>query len=374
MLALIHAYSRRNAGDGLLVNLSLDRLRRAGVSSEECEVFALDADSFSDLPHVHRVGVPGRRPSLEMIPAAGQLAASALEGATRRRVQVGRLAEVLARADAIVAVGGGYLRTGSAVSSLGTLLNHVPQLATAARSTAPTVYLPQSIGPLAGPVGSLVARLLRRIDVVCVRDDRSQKEVGRHVSAVRCPDLAVLRLGEQLEGPSASAGEDGRVVLVARGLPKGGAYEERLDALARRLGDVLWAVQAEGLGGKSDLAFYERLGIGSDGRLLDVLQGGEAGVVVSTRLHGAVQSLLAGVPAIHLGYERKSWGAYEDLGLSSYVHSARKFDPEVVATQARALLTDPTDFWNRVERKRPALLEDSERLTGMLRERLAGGG
>jgi polysaccharide pyruvyl transferase WcaK-like protein len=371
MVALIHAYSRRNAGDGLLVDLSLDRLRRAGVAREDCEVFALDAASFSDLPHVHQIGVPGRRPSLSMIPAGAQLAAAVMDGATSRRVRLGRLAEVLAQADAIVAVGGGYLRTGNVVSSLGTVLNHIPQLATAARSTAPTVYLPQSIGPLRGPVGSLVARLLRRIDLVCVRDDRSGDELRPFLSAVRFPDLAVLQLGEQLDGLSPTAPGGGRVVLVGRELTNGRPYEERLLALADRLGEVVWAAQAEGLGTKSDLSLYERLGVRSAGRLLDLLNGGDPGVVVSTRLHGAVQSLLAGVPAVHLGYERKSWGAYGDLGLSNYTHNARTFDPDVVAAQARALLADPADFWKRVEGQRPALLEASERLTGMLRERLA---
>jgi polysaccharide pyruvyl transferase WcaK-like protein len=374
MVALIHAYSRRNAGDGLLVDLSLDRLRRAGVAWEDCEVFALDAASFSDLPHVHQVGVPGRRPSPSMIPAGAQLAASVLEGATGRRVRLGRLAEVLARAGAIVAVGGGYLRTGTAVSSLGTLLNHIPQLATAARSTAQTVYLPQSIGPLRGPVGGLVARLLRRIDLVCVRDDRSRDELRPFLSPVRFPDLAVLQLGEQLGGLNQTARNGGRVVLVGRELPNGRPYEERLLALADRLGEVVWAAQAEGLGTKSDLSLYERLGVRSGGRLLDVLNDSDPGVVVSTRLHGAVQSLLAGVPAVHLGYERKSWGAYADLGLSNYTHDARTFDPDAVAAQTRALLADPADFWKRVEGQRPALLEASERLTGMLRERLAGAG
>jgi polysaccharide pyruvyl transferase WcaK-like protein len=374
MVALLHAYSRRNAGDGLLVDLSLEHLRRGGIPREECEVFALDAGSFSDLPHVHQVGVPGRRPSPGMIPAGAQLAASTLEGATRGRVHLGRLAEVLARADAIVAVGGGYLRAGTLVSSLGTLLNHVPQLATASRSTAPTFYLPQSIGPLRGPIGSLVARLLRRMDVVCVRDDRSADELRPHLPAVRFPDLGVIEVGEQLGDLSSSVRGDGRIVLVGRELTNGQRYADRLLALAERLGDVVWAAQAEGVGSKSDLGFYERLGIEADGRLVELLDGERPGVVVSTRLHGAIQSLLAGVPAVHLGYERKSWGAYQDLGLSEYVHSARSFDPEAVAVQTQALRADPTDFWRRVRRQRPALLRASEGLTRMLRERLGAVG
>ena len=370
MVALIHAYSRRNAGDGLLVDLSLERLRRAGVRSEDCEVFALDAASFSDLAHVHQVGVPGRRPSLAMIPAGAQLAASGLERGTGGRLRLGTLAEMLGRADATVAVGGGYLRAGTAMSSFGTLLNHVPQLGGAARLAAPTLYLPQSVGPLRGPVGALVRRLLRGVDVVCVRDDRSVEELEPDRPVLRVPDLAVLRLAEGLDDICSRDGGGGPVVLVARELPEGGRYEEGLRALARSLGAVVWATQAEGVGSKSDLAFYERLGIRSAGPLRDVLERERPGVVISTRLHGAIQALLAGVPAIHLGYERKSWGAYDDLGLAAYVHGARAFAPDEVARQARKLLADPSEFWEQIEGRRPPLLEASERLTGVLREYL----
>jgi polysaccharide pyruvyl transferase WcaK-like protein len=75
-------------------------------------------------------------------------------------------------------------------------------------------------------------------------------------------------------------------------------------------------------------------------------------------------------PAIHLGYERKSWGAYNDLGLSEYGHSARSFDPEVVSVRAQGLLADASDSWSRVERQRPALFEASERLTAMVGRRV----
>jgi polysaccharide pyruvyl transferase WcaK-like protein len=108
--------------------------------------------------------------------------------------------------------------------------------------------------------------------------------------------------------------------------------------------------------------------------LLDLLENGLPGVVVSTRLHGAVQSLLAGVPAVHLGYERKSWSAYEDLGLSDYVHNARSFDPAAVAAQALALVPDPSAFWQRIEERRPALAESSQRLDTVLSEHLSAVG
>jgi polysaccharide pyruvyl transferase WcaK-like protein len=118
---------------------------------------------------------------------------------------------------------------------------------------------------------------------------------------------------------------------------------------------------------KSDRTFYDDLAITPDGRLLELLAAGGTGPVVSVRLHGALQSVLAGVPAVHLGYERKSWGAYEDLGLGEYVHDARRFDPEAVAAQVRALQADPTSFWSAVAVRQPDLVAMSDRLTEDLR-------
>ena len=92
-----------------------------------------------------------------------------------------------------MSVGGGYLRAGDAPESFGTLFNHFPQLVAAGRSDAPSVYLPQSIGPLKGPVGTLVRRALARIDQCCLRDESSVREVGPRVTVTRLPDLKYVR-------------------------------------------------------------------------------------------------------------------------------------------------------------------------------------
>jgi polysaccharide pyruvyl transferase WcaK-like protein len=42
-------------------------------------------------------------------------------------------------------------------------------------------------------------------------------------------------------------------------------------------------------------------------------------LVISVRLHGAIESLLSGVPAYHISYERKGFGAYQDMGVEDWV-------------------------------------------------------
>jgi hypothetical protein len=48
-------------------------------------------------------------------------------------------------------------------------------------------------------------------------------------------------------------------------------------------------------------------------------------------LHGALESILHGVPAYHLSYERKGFGAYDDLGVGDWVANAADFDAAAVA-------------------------------------------
>ncbi len=371
-VAVVHAYSRVNRGDGLLVDLTLERLARAGVGVGSCVVCALDPASFADLPRTVGVGTAGRAADRDAVAAAGRgvaVAAGAVHPALARTAA----ARALADAEAFVAVGGGYLRTGSRVNAVGTALNHLPQLLAVTRSGRPSLYLPQSVGPLEGPVGRVVARSLGRVGSLHVRDDRSVATLDGMVAVTRTPDLAVLDLAERLVD-RAQDGGGGPTLLIGRALPGADRFGERLLDLAGRLGDVSWAVQAEGSTAKSDRTFYAALGVPVAGRTADLLERREWGAVVSVRLHGALEALLAGVPAIHLGYERKSWGAYEDLGLAGYVHPARSFAPEAVAAQVAALRADPEPYWAALARRRPALVERSEALDADVAATLARAG
>ena len=367
MYLILHAFSRRNAGDGLLVDLTFEALADAGINRTDCALVALDPESFNDVDQVYRApGEPSARPSLRLAMAGLEVLSDAVTAGG-----LGQIDRLARDAQGLVGVGGGYLVADTPIRQLGVLFNHLVQVKVAGRSRAPTIYLPQSIGPLHGPVGRMTAHHLRRIDRLYVRDDLTLAEVrGAHVR--RCSDLAVMKLARDLARSAAGERGDASTVIVGRDLPKAGDYVGRL----RRLGAVVnaprWAVQADLNGRRSDRAFYQRNGFVDGGDLSCLLAQGRPGVVVSVRLHGAISSLIAGRPAIHLAYERKGWGAYEDLGIAAYAHDARTFDPDAVAAQARDLHDDPEPFWTRVHKAAPALRTQYDAMVSDMRARLVG--
>ena len=140
--------------------------------------------------------------------------------------------------------------------------------------------------------------------------------------------------------------------LVFRDLqnkPYRNAYLERVRALMTLLPDAKLAIQARGRGNSDDVFYREHLGVDNAAMLKDVLAERSA-IVVSVRLHGSLESVLAGVPSVHIAYERKGHAAFGDLGLDDFVFHASDFDPIAVANAVRLL--DEEQYWLRVERRR----------------------
>jgi polysaccharide pyruvyl transferase WcaK-like protein len=354
MLVLLQAYSNGNAGDGLLVEESVRLFKDAGVDPTDVTVAALDSASFSGRPY-----------RIHEFPPGPSKVRGALVGAASMAVPNPALLDLCRRADAVIGVGGGYLRAGGLDESVTTVVAHLSQIRVAVACGRPSVYLPQSIGPLHGATGKLVTSMVSRLDRVYVRDDKSMQELGYLPNVRRAPDLVAMRIGEQLERPSLPGG--GPIVVVARALKDAAGYVERLTELRRQLPDAIWAVQSS-VRDHDDAAFYEQIGVpGPWPKLSDVLDGPQAGVVVSVRLHGSLTALWRGWPSIHLSYERKGPGAYGDLGVQPYLHEARTFDPAVVASQARELARDSGDFFDALGTCRTQLSDARKELVETVR-------
>jgi len=117
------------------------------------------------------------------------------------------------------------------------------------------------------------------------------------------------------------------------------------------------------------LALMTDLGEVSHAQLMSPTQA-QPRVVIAVRLHAALMALAAGHYVIHLGYERKGWGAFSDLGLDDYVHSVRDFSVSRVAKQVEALLYDPGErelYSERVQSSLGGVADTSKELVAALR-------
>lgn len=344
---ILHAYSPSNSGDGLLVQLALDAIERS-LGEFDYAVVASDAAGFG-----------GREPIQWGWPqplARSRWRRASMVVATALR-RPGRVAKAAAEADLIVAVGGAYLRGGDRIESFKSWGAHYGQLSVAARHGHKAVYLPQSIGPYHGLYERATVAKLSQIGTVFVRDDRTLADLEGRVNVRRVPDMAIMEWGRTFTPPRPLSTLS--PVFVARDLPRPRTYYDLLSDISNS-GEFEWAIQATG-SGNNDIPVTTRFGGPSARPLTEVLSQDPPRIVVSTRLHGSLSSIIAGFPSIHLTYERKGWSAFQDLGLSRFVISARDARLDDIKRLVDEITAEPEHYWQEVAEAR-SRIEDSRTL------------
>lgn len=364
-VVITHAYSTSNRGDGLLVDLAIAAIVRSLGPDVEIGVLAIDAASFDgnfkvfQYPPAH--GGVGQRVSATL----KLVAATASGNGLLEALGLGDFG----RPDLFVGVGGGYMRLDGGVSSLKAFVAHGLQMRATLATGIPTYYLSQSVGPLHGPLGKLMCSWVAKLGRINVRDDRSVKlleDMGAS-NVVRRPDMAIFSIAQQLDATQKTASRAGPPRLIARELKRQSevktAYEQKLNQLITSIQDLAPALQSSGRG-NDDPAFYAAMGWNANSPFLrDLIAQGELPrAIVSVRLHGALEAIRAGVPTVHLSYERKGFGAFADLGIGEYVHNVNDFDLELVVRQMNELIADPTEYWRRVHDNMNAISENYELL------------
>ncbi|SMH34740.1 Polysaccharide pyruvyl transferase family protein WcaK [Rathayibacter oskolensis] len=366
-ITLVHAYSSTNSGDGLLVEeaagLVRDAFPTAVITLVATDPQSFDGNRFAAVLHPATGGSSG-------VSRVEALLRGAALVATGRRAAP--LEAIIAGSDLVVAVGGGYLRGKSPVEAAKMIFAHYLQMPRA-KDRTPFIYLPQSIGPLRFGSKRLVAARLRNATLVVGRDDRTVAELASD-NVIRRPDMALLGLPSEWDASGVVAPSNGTPIgLVARELSSTPArirrYRSRIGQLAVSPGFELLA-QATARG-NDDPSFYRTLGFDAPVRTLRAAVARESEsrpqVVVSVRLHGSIQTIRSGVPSIHLSYERKGFGAYDDLGISKYVHNVFDFEPDLILSQVAELTEDPSEYWSSVGKAVGSLAEARADLVERLR-------
>ncbi|NYD68525.1 polysaccharide pyruvyl transferase family protein [Agromyces atrinae] len=310
---ILHGYSASNAGDGLLVVETIGLIREALGADTRFTLAAGHPETFADLD------------------------ATVVDSSLVPHLPRAPMRKVLREIDSfdlVVGVGGGYLRAGRPREALVAVLAHGYQLRAAARRIGPVVYLPQSIGPFRVPGSSwFFRRYLARVDEVHLRDPRSIAEVDLP-NTTRTPDLALLTREFVERAPGLP---DPVPVLTVR--PVHGQVSAGVIELRRALGTVDGYVQSTGAGNddvRAMASLSPRRTLSRDEYLSPE---GPRRVVVAVRLHAAIMAINAGHRVIHLSYERKGFGAFDDLGIGQYVHNVNSFDVATVRDQVDELLT-----------------------------------
>lgn len=344
-IALVHAYRAANRGDGWLVELSRQLVRDA--TGTEPTVYALDPTGLG--PDAKAVLPPPLRPR-----AAVSAVLSMTAGSARWSSHVLQLPDP-EELTAAIGLGGGYLRSLDPVHELIFRAHHLPQLRLVARMGPRGAYLPVSVGPFRRGLGRLVRRELGSVGWIATRDDRSARYLSGHASPWRVPDLAACRVGVQQ--PTFEAGEAGVIGVVLRSLGHSDLGFSAVSILEQRGFKPRFGIQSSSGRTNDDRPHYARRGVLNQAEDFgDLLRSGpRPAVILAGRLHAALDAIAAGYPTIHLGYERKSVGAFNDLGLGDYVVDAWSGRADDLADRLAALAADPEPYWERLSGRFDAL-------------------
>ncbi|MFZ1721886.1 MAG: polysaccharide pyruvyl transferase family protein [Microgenomates group bacterium] len=251
-------------------------------------------------------------------------------------------------ADAIVFVGGGYLRSKKGLSQSLNFILHVLPFALASTTVAKTVVAPISVGPFAYTWQSRVtAWIFRRLDVVTVRERFSHKlltsaGMSGHVLAtdhalLMTPGKKTGRNGASKNKPSKNAKTIGftirnwldsvaqqeleqsyAVALAEVSKATGASIQPIIQVSAPRFGedDGTATAKVVGLLKEAGIPVKPMVQIKNVAHGKDVY--GDLSVLVGMRMHSNIFAGTQFVPFVPISYEYKTEGISEDFGLSEF--------------------------------------------------------
>ncbi|MGD2165209.1 MAG: polysaccharide pyruvyl transferase family protein [Anaerolineae bacterium] len=212
------------------------------------------------------------------------------------------------------------------------------------------VLLPQSFGPIEGPIQRFLARLtFEGVSSILARERRSQaflKELGVRLPAAVVPDLAFGLASSRVDRSRSrrefhSALRVGVTVIDRadqnKGFARQQAYEDILTSVlvnlsAERGAHIYFFVQCYGPTRDQDdrlstTRVYERV-LRQTGQayLLDSFESaaeirqdyGDMDCVIASRMHAGVFALSTAVPVVMIAYQPKAYGVMEMFGLDHY--------------------------------------------------------
>lgn len=381
---LIGLYSPANIGDAAIVGGLLEVLARVRPDAE-VSLSTFDPETARELFELE--AVPALGASAYLGSEHGLLLQAAhwrrverrsrdagADGGTERLEALGPSLGPLRRADAVIGVGGTYLNDNYRRELPGRLW----ELWLAKRLGKPVALVGHSLGPFRGRLyRQAFRRVVRRLDLVTVRDDRSLRlVVGAGPRVARTGDTAFCLTPRAREAGLRHLAAEGipeaggqRIGLSVRAWPFYGAadpaalaarYEAEMTALCDRLTErpgrqvVLVSTCSGHNGYTADdrvPAARIRKGMRRPERAV-VVQGfhppsdlaamlGCLDLHIGTRMHSNILALLAGTPVVGIAYEFKTTELFAQMGMADLCFPIESVEGARVAQVAEALLGAP---------------------------------
>lgn len=303
------------------------------------------------------------------------------------------VADIYIKADLIIGVGGGYLRSRAGLANRFNvpLLLH-PLLFTELLGR-PTVLYAQSIGPFVnGYELAIVAAVLRRMALIILREDISVKllkKMGVTKNVVRSIDSGFLLRTAIVANVRQRYKIPTRALLVGvtvRDWLQGDAqkaYEQAvaaaLDNMVRRhKARIVFIPQVTATKGDDDRTTSRRVHklmrhaaaatvIGDE---LDHYQikaiYNELDVLLGTRFHSVIFSLTSYVPVLAIEYEHKTSGIMHDLGLDKWVIKIELASARALTKGLQALVVEQKQYRIHLKQHVPPYVERATRTADLL--------
>ncbi len=381
-ILIVNVHSARNLGDAGIMQATLDKLRHSYPGAQitvaandpaswaGCDVAAIVpslATWVGDPLQGRWRGIVWRGPLwgvwLAWAALGHRLGARWTLGAPDQRVTQ----NAYYAADLVVSCGGGNFYAARPASPA--LWAALVAIAWALALGKPVVMLPQSLGPIVGKVQSWLTRLvLRHVAQIWVREPRSLETARTQLRLTGrvelLPDMALglppvaprplpagIKLGLCAMDRGAQQSGFADQAVYERALVEFGAGVQRSHHV-----QIYLIVQVFGpspdqddrkIAGRLQAQFATR---GIEAVVIDDCTSPEAiqavyaamDLVVATRMHAAIFALTCGVPVIALGYQPKSCGMMEMIGLGDYCWAMADVSAAELAKRARAILDQPT--------------------------------
>jgi polysaccharide pyruvyl transferase WcaK-like protein len=265
----------------------------------------------------------------------------------------------------VLAIGGEYLNFTGFKSTCKSLIANGLAIFLALATNKPTGFLPQGI-ILSQKMQKYILPFLRKAKWILLRDTISMEELSKLQNISKANDLAIIGVKSN-DTPHSSSSVIGSILHEVSRSTK---YISAIRQIAMTA-DMKFYVQSNFGGNNYDSVFLENtLQISKyEGAKNLYENNSDVGVLISTRLHGAVGAIRSGIPAIHIAYSRKGKAVFNDLGIPEYCVDFEDLDPVALLGLAHDLNNSSHArkvYWDKIALTTPSRQNQKRHILGLI--------